>query len=826
MGTLIQDVRYALRQLAKHPGFTAVAVLTLALGIGANTAIFSVVDGVLLRPAPFRESDRLMMVWETDRHSGTSHEPSAIPDFLDFQDRSGAFRTLTAFMPTETTLSPDDGRAVRLATLVVSHEFLPMVGVGPLAGRVFTAEDDAEGGAPVAMIGERLWERLFSRDPDIVGRTLRIDDRPVTVIGVLPANADFGALQILESADYQRSFADRFGGTDVELWVPLRPSRQASRDTHPIFVMGRLAPGATRATAQEEMAAIMADLEAAYPSNDARGAFVQPLSDVVFGTVRPALIVLLAAVMLVLLVACVNVANLLLARGTTRVRDVAVRTALGASARRIGRQFFVEGFVLSVLGAAVGVVLAVWGTQVLLSLAPASIPRLASVGVNARVLGATLLVSAVVGVAFGMVPTFQARRLDLQTSLKGESTGSVATGTTHARVRSALVVAELALAVTLVVGAGLLIKSFWRLQRVDPGFQAHGVLKAEYQLPASRYPVDFSVWPDFKEMHRFDGALLDAVRRIPGVRGAAIAGNSPMDAGFTNSFVVVGREAEARDWPEISVRRVTPGYFTTVGLVVEHGRAFDESDRTRGPFVSMINEAAAERFFPNQEALGRQIRMWGADRTIVGIVANEKFHGLVGGDPIGLYLPLAQAPSVDGAETLLLRTAGDPASLAAAARKAVLSVDPGLAVFGIEPLTTTVARSLGQRRFTVLLLSAFAAVAIVLALIGVHGVLSYMVARRSRELGLRVALGASRASVVGMVLRQGVALAVIGLAMGLAGAAAGAGLLRKLLYGVSQTDPLTYVAVSAVVLGVALFASYLPARRATRVHPMEALRYE
>ncbi|HEX7050810.1 MAG TPA: ABC transporter permease [Longimicrobiales bacterium] len=821
----LHDLRYALRTLRRTPGFTMVAVLTLALGIGANTAIFSVIDGVLLRPVPFADADRLMMVWETDRNSGTTREPASVPDYLDFGERSTRFERLAAFAGTELNLTPDDGAPLRLTALAVTHEFLPLVGIEPRIGRSFTAAEDAPGGPHAVLISEDLWARLFARDPGVVGRTLRLDDVVYTVIGVLPSGADFGTLQVLGAAAYGRSFADRGTATGVDVWVPLQPDPESlPRSTHPIFVLGRLAAGASVAAAQQELGAIAAELEATYPVNDGRGVFIEPLTDVVFGPVRPALVVLLGAVALVLLVACVNVANLLLARGTTRVREVAVRTALGAGAGRLGRQFLVESVVLTLVAAAAGVGLAFAGLELLLALAPADIPRLPDVGIDARVLVATLVVSVLVGIAFGAVPTLQARRIDVQSALKGAGRGASA-GRERRRLRSALVVAELALAVVLVAGAGLLIRSFWRLQQVDTGFRAEGVLKAEFQLPTSRYAAGSPGWPDFPEMRRFNGDLLRRVRALPGVESAAIAGNHPLDAGFTNSFVVVGREAEAKNWPEISIRRVGAGYFETVGLPLLSGRTLRDSDDAFATPVLIINQTAARRFFADRDPLGQQIAFWGAARTIVGVVADEHVHGLARPAPPAAYAPFAQV-SRPGAEVLLLRTNGDPAALAPAVRRIVRELDPALAVYGVEPLAETVSRSIGQQRFTMALLAAFAALAIALAVIGVHGVLSYTVSRRTPEIGIRMALGASHGNVVGLVVGEGLRLALVGLALGIAGALAASRLLRSLLFGVTATDPATFAAVAAAILAAGALASWIPARRAARVDPMAALRNE
>lgn len=822
---IAHDFRFAARMLLKSPAFTLVAVLTLALGIGANTAIFSVIDGVLLEPAPFEDPDRLMMLWETDRNSGTTREPASLPDYIDFRDRSETFETLAGFAAGDINLTRAEGDPLRLPAVSCTHEFLPMVGIEPILGRTFTAAESRPGGGNVVLIAEALWERLYLRDPEVLGRTVRLDGIEHSIIGVVPDEADFGLLQVLGSAAYERGFADRGGRPEVAIWAPLQASvEQWPRDTHPMFVLGRLAQGVSPAAAQQEMAAIAADLEATWAVNDGRGVNIEPLRDVVFGDVRPALLMLLGAVSLVLLVACVNMANLLLARGTSRTREIAVRASLGADGGRLARQFLIEGVLLALLGGAAGIGLAVMGTNILLAFAPGDIPRLDAVGVDGRVLAVTLVASILVGIVFGLVPTLQARRVDLQSALQSES-GVTGTGG-RGLLRSGLVVAELALAVVLVVGAGLLLKSFWQIQQVDPGFRAEGVLKAEFQFPESRYPVDFSVWPNFEEIHGFNAALLERAGGLPGVEAVAIAASHPMDQGFTNSLEIVGREAESADLPEIPIRFVTADYFDTVGLAVRRGRAFDAGDGTQAPAVALINEAAVNRLFPDGNPIGQRIAFWGDERRIVGVVANEKFHGLTADAPMAVYTPLAQTPPADGGEVLLVRASGNPESLAASVRAAIREIDPQLAVFGIEPLRETVSRSVAQQRFTMLLLGVFAAVAIALALIGIHGVLSYVVARRTSELGIRMALGASRRSVLSLVAGQGARLAVVGLALGLAGALATTRLLQSLLYGVTATDPVTFAAVAILVFVVAMLATLEPARRATRIQPIVALRHE
>jgi putative ABC transport system permease protein len=823
---MLQDLRYAVRSFLKTPALTAVILLTLALGIGANTAIFSVIDAVLLRPSPLANIEQLAMVWETDRNTSTTREPASFPDYLDFKARSRSFEGLAALMADELNLTLDKGDPVRLPVLRMSAGMLPMLGLQPLVGRTFTADEDRRGGAAVALISESLWERSFGRDPAAVGQTLRLDDRPTVIVGIMPDGADFGVLQILSAAAYSRGFADRGLQTQVDVWAPLQGDpQQLPRSTHPIFVLGRLASGATVVSAQTEMTGIAADLEKAYPVNVARGVHVEPLSNVVFGPVRPALYILLAAVALVLLVACVNVANLLLARAAARAHEAAVRCALGATQARIARQALAETLLLTLAASALGVGLAYAGVRGLVAVAPPDVPRLSLATINLPVLATTLGVAVLVGIVFGLIPMLQARRLDLQSSLTdGSPRGSAGPG--RARLGSALVVAELTFAVVLVSGAGLLIRSFWSLQRVNPGFDTAGVLKAEYQLPAARYPVDFRKWPDFKEQHAFNAALLQRAAALPGVESAAIAGNHPLDPGFTNSFTVVGREAEAQTWPEISIRRVSPEYFRTVGLGLVRGRFFRDSDNTAAAPVALINAAAARRFFPDREPIGGQIRYWGASRTIIGVVADEKFQGLTGAAPIAAYAPLAQAPSANGAGVLLVRTGGDPTALTIAVTRAIHDVDRGLAVFGVEPMHVTLSRSIGQRRFTTLLLTLLATVALLLAAVGIHGVLSYGVSQRRKEIGIRMALGARASDMIGLIVREGLRLAAVGLALGLAGAFGLTRFLTTQLFGVTPTDPATFAGVAALLAFVAVAATAVPARRAAAVDPLVTLRSE
>ena len=820
MEDLGRDLKHGARQLRRSPGFTLAAVVTLALGIGATTAIFSVVNGVLLRRVPFPEASRLVVAWETDRSSGTSHEPAAWPDLVDFGRRSKTITRFAGIVGGIGNLSVAGEEPVRLAALRVTHDYFPLLGIEPLVGRVFSAEDDRPGGPQVVVLGETLWRSRYGGDPAVVGRTIRINEIEYQVIGVVPADADFGLDQVHQRADYH---AEYVAAGHVDLWAPLQASEeQLSRDTHPVLVVGRLASDASVAAAHDELAAIMSDLEATYPrSNQARGANVESLDQVVFGPVRPVLVLLTVAVALVLLVACVNVANLLLARGAVRTQEVAVRGALGAGAGRLGRQFLAESLLLSLFGAAAGVVLAFLALRAFGSLAPAGLPRVDAVDIDLRVLAVTLLVSLTVGLVFGLVPTVQARRVDPMAIISAEGrTGGG--GLRRARFRQALVVAELALSVALVVSAGLLVRSLWTVLHVDPGFRTEGVVKAEYALPETRYPTDYSKWPRFVEIQSFNQRLLDRARALPGVTDVALSRAHPLDRGFTNSFTIVGREAEARDWPEIPVRIVTPSYFSTMGVALVRGRLLTAGDDAEAPPVALINEAAAARYFPNADPLGHEIRYWGLSRRIVGIVADERFYGLTEPAPPATYAAADQAPGRGG--VLLVRGEADPRAIAGAIRTAFHDVDPEIAVYGVEPLTETVRESQAERRFAALLIGIFAVVTVLLALVGIHGVIGYATAQRSQEIGIRVALGATRGDVTGLVMRSGLRLALLGTAAGLAGAVAASGLLARFLFGVGRLDPVAFLVVPALVLLATAFATWLPARRAARAQPVDVLR--
>jgi putative ABC transport system permease protein len=817
-------LRLALRTLRSTPAFTLVIVATLGLGIGATTAMFSVIHGVLLAPPPIRDIDRVAMIWQTDRASGTTREPASIPDYADVRRMATTVESMAGFYGTDANVTPTEGDPFRLPALVVTHEFLPLLGIEPLAGRLFTAAEDTPWAPHVAMIGARFWQREFGGDPHVTHRSLRLDGVPHAIVGVLPDSADFGVLQVLSGAAYGRAFADR-GRQEVEVWLPLRADpATASRETHDLFVVGRLAPGVPVAAARDEMARIAAELEQAYPrSNRSRGAFVEPLGDVVLGPVRPALAVLMAAVVLVLLVACVNVASLLLARSAARARETAIRTALGAGTWHLLRQSLAEGLVLAGAGAIAGLLFAGWVTDVMVALAPPEIPRLSAVSTDVTVLAATLSIALLVAFLMALPPALQARRLCVEEMLKAENGRTGSAGPSRRRVHQALIVAQFGLAIVLTIGAGLLMKSFWHLRSVDPGFRAGDVLKLEYSLPETRYAQSRETFPNWPRVRRFHEELLRRTSELPQVQAAAVAAHHPLAGGFTSSVVVVGREAAAGDWPEISLRFVSAGYLQVTGLPLLHGRDLADSDDAQAPLVVLINESARLRFFAEQDPLGQQIAFWGTGRTVVGVVGNEKIHGLEHRAPPAAYVPFAQAPL---AGTLLVRVTRDPMAIAPAIRGVFRELDPALAVFGVEPLRQTVADSLAERRFTMLLLGSFAALTLLLAAVGIYGVVSHSVAQRTREIGVRLALGAEPGRIVRHVVGRALVAVVIGLGTGLAGALMLARWLDALLFGVAAADPVIVVGAVLVLTLVATAATYLPARRASKVDPVVALRPE
>jgi putative ABC transport system permease protein len=820
---VVADLRYGWRLARRNPGFAVVALLTIALGIGLTTSIFSVLRAVVLRPLPYPDSARLLMVWGTDRNAGTSREPVSVPDLLDFTERSRLIERFGAFGSYDANLQPPGEDPFRASALAVSDSLFELLGVAPVAGRSFRPDEYLPGRPPVVLISERLWARLFNRSSSALGASLRINDRHAAIAGVVADAADFGVLQILSSAAYARGFADRDTRTRVDVWSPMQADRRAPRGQHGLLMLGRLAPGVTSASAQEELTNLAANLERTYPDNEGRGAYVEPVGRVVLGRVRAPIALLMAGTILVLLIACGNLAILLLARGTARTGEILVRTALGAETPRMLRQFFVENFLLSGAGAVLGLGIAYGTLQAIRALAPADIPRISSVALDMPVLLMALTVSAVVAFTFGLFPLAQVRAAASGIGAAA-GTGRYGTAAYHGRAHSLFVAAEVAMTVVLLISAGLFTRSLLLMYRVDPGFETMDVLKAEFQLPSSRYPIDFGrpAAPD-SAFARFTHGLVERVERLPGVRGVALAAQHPLDAGFTTSFTVAGREAEGREWPELSIRPITPGYFATLRVPIARGRPFDTRDISSPTRFVIVNEAFVDRFFRDENPIGHRLRFFGSTEwTIVGVAGNERFRGVTSAAPFAAYVLLDQVPLPMLA--LVVRTTGDPVAVVPRLRRAVHEVDPSLAMFAVEPLADTLAGSFAQHRFVTTLLGLFAALAVVLATLGVYGVLSYAVVRRTPDIGVRIALGADTGQVLRLVLGQGAVLTASGTIAGVGLALASSRWMSSLLFEVSPTDPVTIGAVVLLVVAVAVVATWIPARRAMRIDPLASIK--
>jgi predicted permease len=801
-----QDARYAVRTLVATPAFTIVIVATLALGIGANSAVFSVVHAVLLRELPYEAPDRLVMVWETDRDSGTEREGASIPDYFDFRARARSFASLAAFRPVPMNRS-GDAAPERVWSARVTREFLATLGVTPVLGRDFVEAEAAPGGPPAVLVSTRYWRTRLGADPAVLGGTLRLDDSLFTIVGVLPERF-------------------HFPDDEVELWaIDQMTPASGERYRHHISVVGRLASTASIRSAQREMDAVARALEEEYPqSNTSRGVYVEPLEQVLLGDVRPGLLLLLGAVGVVLLISCVNAANLLLARRAARSREIAVRAALGAGRGRLVQQLVVESGIIALAAAAVGLLLAQLGVRALVAIAPPSLPRAEEIAVDGTVLMVTLGVSVAVALVFGLLPAAGGQQATPAQTLSSAGSRTGTGSREHTRLRSLLVVAEIAMAVLLVAGAGLLLRSFWTIRAVNPGFEPENTLAVRYQLPPSRYPQDFSNYPaGWERTFAFQRDVLERVRAVPGVRRAALAFNDPLTPGFTNSFLIEGREAEAaQGQAEVPTRPVSAGYFATAGVPLLAGRDFAESDAVGAPPVLIINQAMMDRYFPDTDPLGHRIRFWGATREIIGVVGNERFDGLAADAAPAMYPPIAQAPATLG--TLLVRTAGDPNALLPAVRQAIWSIDRDLAPFDVRTMEEAIDASLAQQRFLALLLAAFGGVALVLALVGVYGVIAYSVAQRGREIGIRLALGATSLRVWRAVVGEGARMAAAGGAIGIALALGTGRLVRSQLHGVSAADPLTLAAAAGLLVAIAILGSAIPAWRASALAPGEVLR--
>ena len=806
MNALGQDIRFALRGLRRNAGFALVAVLTLGLGIGANSAIFTVVDSVLLRPLPYGSPEQIVTVL----HGGKG--PVAPANYLDWRRESRSFQHTAAAQvgPARGTLS-GRGRPETLGAMTVTADVFEVLGVPPLHGRTFRAGEDQPGAAPAAVLSHRLWQRRFGGDPAIVGQTLTLDGRDHQVIGIMPPSFAFPP----------------FWAQNAELWLPLDLSARAQdRTGESLRLFARLAPGVTRAQAQAETTGIWRRLERQFPGLTRADVAVVPLHEKAVGHVRRPLLVLLAGVGFVLLIACANVANLLLARSAGRRREMAIRASLGAGRARLVRQLLTESVVLWLLGGALGMLVAQAGVDLLLAIGPRDLPRLQTVSVDGAVLLFTLGVSLVTGVVFGLAPALRLARTELRAAPVQEHGGG--------KARAVLVTSQVAMALVLLVAAGLMLRSFQRLRAVDAGFDPAGVVAMNVVLPAvdSRdRPAEGVQGRDAARRRAFTGDLLGRLRALPGVTAASVVNHVPLAGDFwLRGLEIEGVPVPPRGQEPRAVYRVSgPGYLATMGISLVRGRDFDARDAAGAPGVAIINETMARTLWPGQDPLGKRIRVrdGGPDpREIVGVVRDVRQRDWAAEALPEMYLAYLQNPSTGA--TVVVRAPGgrDLAAVAAEVQRQIWAVDATLPASRVELMDRVVAQAIGQPRFHLLLLNLFAAVALLLAAVGVYGVIAYAVSRRTRELGIRLALGASARHVMRMVVAEGMALTAAGVAIGVAAALATTRLMKTLLYGIGATDPLTFALVPLLLAGVGLVACWIPARRATRIDPMVALRQE
>ena len=803
MDDLRRDVRFGLRSLRRSPAFTLVAVLCLALGIGANAALFSVINAVLLRPLPFPEPERLVRAYETTADSGTSGV--AIPNYRDWAAQSTAFEALTAWVRGSRNLQ-QSGEAQRIRTVETTPNLFKMLRASPLRGRVFIPGQDEPGRSPIIVISEALWRQRFGGDPALVGRAIRLDGSPYTVIGIMPASFAFPPL----------------AREATEAWLlyePNPPLLAESRSAHFLNVAGRLKPGMSLEQASAQLQQIAARIEKAFPrEQDGRSTQLIPLRESIVGRTRPALLILLGAVFLVLLIACANVANLLLARAAVRQREVAVRLALGAGRARLVRQFLVESLVLAMGGALLGLLLAFWGLAALSPLVKVALPLSGGMPLDGRVFLFLLAVAAFAGIAFGLIPALQASRGDVRESLV-EGAGRTTAGGGQRRFRSALVVAEIALSLLLLIGAGLLLRGFLNVSTIKPGFVSQGVLTAHTALPGA----------GAEELSRFYRPMLERVRALPGVRSAAVISMLPVQsAGLNGSYAVEGRPpVSVSQMPMAEIRLASPGFFRSLGIPVLRGRDFDERDGNQEPRI-IINDVLARREFPGQNPVGQRILYDGQSLEIVGVVGDVHQAGLDQAPLAEIYKPYTDTLYADllSDMVLVVKTAGDPAAMAGDVQRAVRAVDPGVPLYAVSTMDQVISDSLASRRLILWLLGLFAGIALVLSAAGLYGVISYLVAQRTREIGMRMALGAQAWDVLRLIMGQGAGLTAAGIVLGLLGALAATRVLENLLYGVSARDPFTFASIATLLALVALAATWLPARRASRVDPIVAIRNE
>ena len=805
MDKLLQDIRYGCRTLIKHPGFAAVAVIALALGIGANTTIFSVVNAALLQPLPYHEPDRLMMIWEVNPEQGLDDWTVAPAKFADWREQSQSFERIAAFWPYQAANLYFNDQPERIQSAAVSYELFPLLGIEPMKGRTFLPEEDRPGGEQVVVVSHRLWQRRFNADPDLVGKTLRIDGKSYTVVGIMPAGF---------------YFPER-----AEMWLPLALTEDElkNRSAHLVTVIGRVRPNVSAQQAQAEVTVLAGQLEQKYPETDRGwGVKLVPMLDQLVGKMQPAILVLLAAVVLVLLIACANVANLLLARGAARQREIAIRAAMGASKSRLTRQLLTESIILSLIGGALGLLLSYLAVGLLAAAIPESVPRIKDITINRWVLGFTFLASLFTGILFGLAPALQASRPNLNETLKESPRGSTS-GAGSRRIRNILVISEVAISLVLMISAGLMVRSFLQLQKTDPGFSSRGVLTAQLQLGLSKYPED-------KQRTAFYQQVLQKVESLPGVQTAGAISTLPLGGdNLTFQLIIEGRAPEnPSEQLTTNYRVISTDYFAAMGIPLKQGRYFTERDNADSTRVAIINETLANRYFPNESPIGKRISLVIFDepisREIVGVVGDVKHATLNEESGSEVYDSYLQAPSPF--MTLVVRTSTSPQGLAGGLHSAVRSVDNEQPIFNIKNMEQVLSDSVALPRLSTGLLAAFAAIAVVLASIGIYGLVSYSVTQRTHEIGIRMALGARPGQVLQMILRQGAVLALIGVAIGLAGAYAATKLLANLLYGVSTSDPITFAVVPLLLIFVTLLASYVPARKAMKVDPIIALRQE